>query len=653
MDVPLYKVNSYVEMNILGISGLPNCVAFKKKHFPYLEKRNFRIAQGFDSAAALISRGKVIGSAAEERFSREKTTEKFPVQAIQFCLNYAGLHLSDIDFIAYGFNYEPVKDYYIGEHFEKIRFTETYSRQSILRSFQQVFDYPDQKIVQVPHHLAHAASAWYLSGLPESLILVADGMGEIESLTVALGYENKIEILMQIPALHSLGILYSIFTLYLGFEFNQDEYKVMGLAPYGNSSRYLKEVMQLVHHNNNGAFSIPVLSHNVTLEEKETYSGALKILIDLFGNAREPDSEITQKHKDIAAALQKTLQNTLMHILKYYKQKTKQTNLCMAGGVALNCTANSYIRKSQLFKNIFIQPAAGDDGTALGAALYVARQHEPGLVFKKMRMPFLGPQFNSQEIKEVITHFLQAGQPFPLSTAAMASCLYPAHRRSRLLGMKGETLRSLPLRPPSGKESSLQRELLQAGYHLKEFSDFDILAREIAEKIAHGQIIALFQGRMELGPRALGNRSILADPRVATNKEKINKIIKQREDFRPFAPAVIAEHATQFFDIDESNISEYKYMLMVATVKEKYERLLPAVTHVDGSARVQVVFKSECLRFWKIISEFGNITGVPILLNTSFNVRGQPIVCTPQEALNTFTTINLDALVLENFLLEK
>ncbi len=586
-------------MNILGISGLPNCVAFKKKHFPYLEKRNFRIAQGFDSAAALISRGKVIGSAAEERFSREKTTEKFPVQAIQFCLNYAGLHLSDIDFIAYGFNYEPVKDYYTGEHFEKIRFTETYSRQSILRSFQQIFDYPDQKFVQVPHHLAHAASAWYLSGLPESLILVADGMGEIESLTVALGYENKIEILMQIPALHSLGILYSIFTLYLGFEFNQDEYKVMGLAPYGNSSRYLKEVMPLVHLNNNGAFSIPVLSHNVTLEEKETYSGALKILIELFGKAREPDSEITQKHKDIAAALQKTLQNTLMHILKYYKQKTKQTNLCMAGGVALNCTANSFIRKSQLFKNIFIQPAAGDDGTALGAALYVARQHEPGLVFKKMRMPFLGPQFNSQEIKKVITHFLQAG------------------------------------------------------YHLKEFSDFDILAREIAEKIAHGQIIALFQGRMELGPRALGNRSILADPRVATNKEKINKIIKHREDFRPFAPAVIAEHATEFFDIDESNISEYKYMLMVATVKEKYERLLPAVTHVDGSARVQVVFKSECLRFWKIISEFGNITGVPILLNTSFNVRGQPIVCTPQDALNTFTTINLDALVLENFLLEK
>jgi carbamoyltransferase len=583
-------------MNVLGISGLPNCVSFKKKHFPLLENRHYRIAQGFDSAAALIIDNQIMAAAAEERFTRIKATECLPVQSIQFCLQQANLTIQDIDYIAHGFCYDSIKTYYQHDPFDQLKFNETYSRESLLNPLKKLYPFPEKKLIQVPHHLAHAASAFYLSGMQESLILVADGMGEAESMTIALGDPHGMKVLAQIPASHSLGIFYSVFTLYLGFEFNLDEYKVMGLAAYGDKSRYFNEIMKMIHLKEHGMFTIPILSQNHSLEEQETYAGTLKNLVTILGDRREPGAEITQHHMDIAAALQATLETVLIHVLTWFKQKTGQNNLCMAGGVALNCTANGYIRKSRLFKNIFIQPASGDEGTALGAALHIMRSNMPEIHFQKMEMPFFGPQYDNHEIKTIASQY---------------------------------------------------------GYQLKKFADFNILAAETAKRIVQGQIVGFFQGRMELGPRALGNRSILADPRQDYMRHKINTIIKKREDFRPFAPAVIAEQAPEFFEIDEKNILEYKHMVMLASVREPYKNILPAVIHINGTARVQTVFRSECPKLWEVINEFGKITKIPILLNTSFNVGGQPIVCTPLEAMETFATTELDSLVIGDYLLEK
>jgi len=352
--------------------------------------------------------------------------------------------------------------------------------------------------------------------------------------------------------------------------------------------------MDLVHLKSGGAYEIPILSYNNTLEEKETYVGTIRRLAELFGPPREPESEITQRHMDIAAALQASLQASLMHVLQYFKKETGQDNLCMAGGVALNCSANGVLKRSQLFSDIFVQPAAGDDGTALGAALYVQRLHEPNPNSKRMSVPLWGPEYEDDTIAAVLS--------------AREDCT------------------SVFFRSP------------------------DDLVAEIARRLAEGQIIGWFQGRMEFGPRALGNRSILADPRDPEIRGRVNKLIKKREEFRPFAPAVTAEAAAQFFEIREGEESTYAHMLFVTQVRKPYQTQLPAITHVDGSARVQAVAQEEQPRFWTLLNEFGKLSGLPILLNTSFNVRGQPIVRTPTDAVETFLAARLDALVLGNHL---
>ena len=445
----------------------------------------------------------------------------------------------------------------------------------------------------VSHHLAHAASAFFLSGFDESLILVADGMGEFHSTTIAIGSGNDIRIIEQTPTLNSLGILYGVFTLYLGFYMNFDEYKVMGLAPYGNPRRFFTQIMDLVHLKNNGTFTIPILFQNATLQDKETYTGSLRLISDLFGPSRMPGAEITQVHKDIAAALQAVLQASLMHILRHFKKATGQRNLCMAGGVALNCTANGIIKRSKMFDHVFVQPASGDDGTSLGAALYAQRMFNANQTFSPMGLPLWGPSYETT----IVEHAL--------------------------------------LRQP-GCESTF-------------FSSFDLLAADIAKRISNGQIVAWFQGRMEFGPRALGNRSILVDPRDVEMKERLNRIVKKREDFRPFAPAVTVETAKQFFEVDDDE-NTYAYMLFVVPVRHEYREKLPAITHIDGSARLQTVSKDDNPRFWTLLNEFGKISGMPVLLNTSFNVRGQPIVCTPAEAVDTFFATEIDALVIGDYL---
>jgi len=581
---------------VVGISGLHGSVAFKARHFPQITRRESSIVFGLDAAAALVTSNGIVAAAAEERFTREKATGAFPKQAIEYCLREGGLTPSDVDYVAHGWNFEPYREFhemmgdYTRDQFESVLSRDAQRRW--IEEFLPSWNWGD-KLVQVPHHLAHAASTFYPSGLDDALILIADGMGEQHSTTIAIGQGHDIRVIRQVPALHSLGILYGVFTLYLGFQFGLDEYKVMGLAPYGRPDEYRDKVASLVEFKADGSFTNPILYDNHSQLERETFGGTVRALAELFGPPRDPEGEITQRHKDIAAALQSVLQASLLRILERFKKETGQRHLCMAGGVALNCSANGAIRRSGLFDRIFIQPAAGDDGTALGAALYVQRQHDRPPA-RRMGMPLLGPAFDAADTLDA----LRGADEVEYTT----------------------------------------------------YRSFDALAADVAGRIAEGQIVGWYQGRMEYGPRALGGRSILADPRVADMREKINRLVKKREAFRPFAPAVTAEHAARFFDVADVSEPAYAYMLMVTQVRPEYRGVLPAVTHVDGSARVQIVSREASERFWTLIDHVGRLTGVPVVLNTSFNVRGQPIVNTPAEAIETFLFARLDVLVLGDLL---
>jgi carbamoyltransferase len=582
-------------MNVIGISGLNNSVRFKKREFPSLSARQYRIAQGYDSAAALVKRCGIAAAAAEERFTGEKATGAFPINAIHYCLEAGRLMPSAIDYLAHGFSYEPFKAFFEDDVYLKRQFTEVYSRVAQVQCLQRQVPAWDwgKKLVPVPHHIAHAASAFYMSGFDQSLILVSDGMGEFHSATVAIGNANDIHVIKQIPGLHSLGILYGVFTLYLGFFMGLDEYKVMGLAPYGNPRRHFDKLMGLVQLKADGTYEIPCLSHNQSWEEKETYGGTLCLLTEKFGPPREPESEISQNHIDIASSLQAVLQTSMLHILRYFKKETGQKHLCMAGGVALNCSANGVIQRSRIFRKVFVQPAAGDDGTALGAALYVHRLHQPKANYARISVPFWGPEYDDGIIRKVLN--------------ARADCF------------------------------------------AIEYSSFEALVQDVAKRLARGEIIGWFQGRMEFGPRALGNRSILADPRDSGMRNRINRLVKKREEFRPFAPAVTAEASVQYFDICAGEEPIYAHMLFVTQVRKQYQHQLPAVTHTDGSARVQTVQRDDNPRFWELLNAFGEVAGLPILLNTSFNVRGQPIVRTPEQAVDTFLGAGLHALVLGDY----
>src|SRR6266581_4094265 len=516
-------------MNVIGISGLHDSVAFKRKEFPKLTRREYRIAQGFDSAAVLVNSSGIVAAAAEERFTGEKATGVFPIHAIQYCLEVAKLSHRDVDYAAHGFAYDPVKSFFDQDEYTQRQYAEVFSPEVQIRHLAEHFTAPNwrEKFIPIPHHLAHAASAFYPSGFEEALILVSDGMGEVHSMSVAIGNRHDVRIIKQIPALYSLGTLYGVFTLHLGFYMGLDEYKVMGLAPYGNPRRYYDKILECIRLKNDGTYAMPIFAHDQSLEERETHAGVLRFLADQFGPAREPESEINQDHKDIAAALQAVLQTCQLHVLRHFKRETGQSNLCLAGGVALNCSANGVIKRSRLFQQMFIQPAAGDDGTALGAALYAQRLQDPDFTTHRMSVPLWGPEFREEEIQEAL--------------AGRSDCQW----------IKAESI--------------------------------DKLCRETAARIDKGQIIAWYQGRMEFGPRSLGARSILADPRDPTMRDRINASVKKREGFRPFAPAVLENRVGQHFELDHPS----RFMLETCNVCSKLN--LPAITHVDGSARVQTV----------------------------------------------------------------
>jgi carbamoyltransferase len=574
---------------VLGYSGLGASAAYKQKVLPDASPRTARMRQGLDSAAALLDeQGRIVASA-QERHDGEKGTGTFPADAINACLREAGADLADIDVVAHGFDYQPSQDWSENANLAgwyRHVYAREVQRAMLTAAFPQLADTP---LEHVRHHHAHAASAYYLSGFDEALVLVADGMGEQEAITIFHGAGADLTPQASYPVGSSLGILYGALTHHLGFLFNMDEYKVMGLAPYGDPATFAAAFRSLVRLGPSGAVQIPVIYADQSHIDRETHGAMLGVIADLVGPARHPDEPIEQRHLDIAAALQQRLEEALLHVLSAHLERSRSRRLCLAGGVALNCTANGTIARSGLVEDLFVQPAAGDDGSALGAALVAARRRRPAPPVS-ITMPYWGEAIDLMAVADAV-----GGLPDDFHVSQCA-----------------------------------QDELIDA----------------VADRITAGQVVAWCQGRMEFGPRALGNRSILADPRSPTMREHLNGIIKQREEFRPFAPAVLAEEASTYFDIPDRWLPAYRHMLLTAPVRPKYRAELPAVTHVDGSARVQVVSREHAPLFASLLEAIGARTGMSVVLNTSFNLRGQPIVRTPDDAVATFCRSGMDALAL-------
>jgi carbamoyltransferase len=566
-----YQKKYQQSIYILGYSGLNNSLEFKRKKFSDFNQEELRISQGMDAAAALIKDGKVIAAAEEERYNYQKHSHKFPVNAIKYCLEKEGISINDVSYITHGFDYRYCKKFFEYDKFNKERYNEVYSPQVQMNFLKQYLNIvnPEKIFVPVKHHDAHAASSYYPSGFDNALIIVVDGMGEMYSTSIYKGEGNQIEPLKQYNLLSSLGMFYSMITYHLGFRVNSDEYKVMGLAPYGDYKKYLHVLSRCIEFKDKGEVYIPLLLENKGIVEKESYRGVKNWLNEHVLKSRNINEEITQDHKDIAATLQYLLNKSMFHIITYWQKETGYKKLCLAGGVSLNCTTNGEILKSKLFDDIYIQPAAGDDGTSLGSALYKYYSLNPNAGRVKEVMPFYGHSNKPTEIKNAIK-----------------------------------------------KHSK---------YIVVEEYPEDALLDRVADLIAQQRVVAWMQGEMEFGPRALGHRSILADPRSPIMKDLINKMVKKRESFRPFAPSVNKERAKDYFDL--INSSSLQYMLFTVQVKKKYRPDLPAITHVDGSARIQIVDKETNNLFWKLINTFEKKVGVPILLNTSFNVKGYTVSC--------------------------
>jgi carbamoyltransferase len=545
-----------------------------------------------DAACCLLKDGVLIAAAEEERFSRNKHDAGIPKGAFNYCLEEGGLTIDQIDCVSY--YEEPAKKLarqiwmmLPGLPSDKKVLARLDPRRP-QREIREVLGY-DGPIEYVGHHEAHAASTFYFSGFKEAAILTVDGVGEWDTTSFGRGNGNGLEILETVEFPHSLGLLYSTITGYLGFEVNEGEYKVMGLAPYGKP-RHVDLIKTLIIDQPAGQYQLDLRYFDFT-SFKRMYSDEM---VSLFGHLpRQPRTEILDFHKDVARSLQYVLEEILMGKIKYLHELTGVENLCMAGGVALNCVANGRIKREGPFKRMFIQPAAGDSGGALGAAAIAHKRRTNGKTesLSTFRHAYLGPAFSSEEVASFVE-----------ST-----------------GIKARDFR--------GREA----ELLEV----------------VARMLAAGKVVGWFHGRMEFGPRALGARSILADPRSDTMQDRINSIIKQRESFRPFAPAVLEDRIAAHFDLDHPS----RFMLETCQVKSPIK--LPAITHVDGSARVQTVDGDTNPRFARLLHTFERLTGCPILLNTSFNLNYEPIVCTPADALICFIRSGLDALVLEDYVIDR
>ena len=581
-----------------------------------------------DSAAAIIVNGEIIAAAQEERFTRLKHDAAFPKKAIDYVLRQSSLSLHKVDHVVFYekpfLKFERLLETYIANAprgFKSFRASmpiwlreKLFQKSLIVKELKKIFSgFETNKLLFSEHHESHAASAFYPSPFKDAVILTIDGVGEWATTTVSIGKGSNIDIVKEIHFPHSLGLLYSAFTYYLGFKVNSGEYKVMGLAPYGEPKFANLILKNLIEIKEDGSFFLDQTFFN--------YSTGLTMISKkfskLFGKPiRNPEIEpITQFHMDLSCSIQKVIEKIILQMIKKLSEEYKIQNLCMAGGVALNCVANSKILKSGHFKNLWIQPAAGDAGGALGAALitWYKELKQPRVLsnFDSMKGAYLGPSYSNHEIE-----------------SSLKNC--------------GAIFRIL---------------------------DDKLIIEKTAKSLAEGKSIGWFQDRMEFGPRALGARSIIADPRSDKMQKTLNLKVKYRESFRPFAPSVLREDVDNWFDFDHDS----PYMLFVCDVKESIRRQLtekekklfgidklnvkrseiPAVTHVDFSARVQTVEKKFNPKYHSLILKFKEITGCSLLVNTSFNVRGEPIVCSPKDAFNCFMGTEIDMLVIGNCILYK
>jgi len=569
-----------------------------------------------DTSACIIVNGKIIAAIEEERFVRKKHYAGFPLNSIEFCLSIAKLTINDVNFIT--LNYSPSsnlkqKVFYIIKNIISI------STLKKILSFKKKLFYTSDlqrylnknnfngKIINVEHHMSHIASSYYNSSFENAAGLTIDGFGDFCSTGTFLCSNDKIQSLKKVYFPHSLGILYQAITQFLGFKNYGDEYKVMGLASYGEP-KYLKEFEDLVQHNSKFFFllNLDYFSHHSNSEFSYSFSNGIpkfsnlysKKITELLGEERNPYDKIEKRHFDIASSLQICFENIVFSILNNLYQETKIENLCLAGGCALNSKFNGLIKERTPFKNVFIQPNAGDAGGAMGSALHFLRKNEINKASIHQRdnnKCYLGNSYTNEFIEDKL----------------------------------------------------IKKNQLIKSYSFKKLDDAE-LYNEVANRISKNQVIGWFKGRCEWGPRALGNRSILADARNPEIKDILNKKIKLRESFRPFAPAVLEEFANIYFDINYSS----PFMLNVVNGKKIAKESVPAVVHVDNTCRVQTVSKSDNYHFYNLISEFNKLTGVPILLNTSFN-ENEPIVFNPDHAFDCFRRTSMDCLVLENWVITR
>jgi len=561
-----------------------------------------------DAAAALVVDGELVAAAEEERFTRIKHCAGFPALAATWCLSAAGLDASDLDHVAIARDPRANmlrKLLWMARHGANLRvLRERLANAAKVRDVRTAlagalqFDPAElgSEFHHVEHHQAHVASAFFVSPFERAAILSADGFGDFTSTMLAAGEGASFRILDRVGFPHSLGLVYTALTQWLGFTSYGDEGKVMGLASYGEP-RYLQELQKMLFVKD-GAFRIECdyfaldVGVHMTWERGTPVLGSLfgQRLVEVLGPPREPGSELTSRHRDIAASLQRTLEDAYLHLARVLSARTGLSDLCVAGGVGLNAMANGRILVETPFQRLFVQPAAGDSGTAIGAAFWVWNQHLDGSRGYVMNHAYTGPAYSDEEC-----------------AAALSAA-----------GLEGERL-----------------------------SDEELITMT-AERIAAGDVVGWFQGRMEFGPRALGNRSILADPRRSEMKDVLNARVKHRESFRPFAPSVLAEATHDWFERDDPS----PFMVLVYKIRSDKRELIPAVEHVDGTGRLQTVEERINPRYYRLIREFAGLTGVPLLLNTSFN-ESEPIVMTPEHAVETFSKTHLDLLVLGNHVVRK
>jgi carbamoyltransferase len=582
-----------------------------------------------DSAAALIEDGRIVAAAQEERFTRKKHDSEMPNRAIEYCLDQAGIELADIDCVAFYdkpfLKFERLLETYLAfapRGFQSFRMAiplwlreKLFLKQLLRSELRQLAPDVDweERLLFAEHHQSHAASAFFPSPFDEAVVLTMDGVGEWATTSLSYGRGSDLRMMKELHFPHSLGLLYSAFTYYIGFKVNSGEYKVMGLAPYGEPKFAQTILDNIVDLKPDGTFHLN--------QQYFEYCTGLRMANERFdglfgGPPRDAKELLTQKHMDLAASIQAVTEEVMLRLTRSTAEETGAKNLCLAGGVALNCVANGKVLRDGRFERIWIQPAAGDAGGALGTAL--------------------------------AAYHLHAGKPRQLD--------------NRLDGMQGAYL------GPAFSDDESARRLTAAGARFVRLDDGALIERSVGD-LAGGKALGWFQGRMEFGPRALGNRSIIADARAADMQTALNLKVKYRESFRPFAPAVLSEDVSDWFELDR----ESPYMLLVADVVKNRRRAMtaeeealfgieklkvqrsdiPAVTHVDYSARVQTVHSETNSRFHTLLSAFKEKTGCPVLVNTSFNVRGEPIVCTPEDAFRCFMGCELDALAVGNLYLEK